>query len=110
MYLKLSDYISNFLIKKKLLNIYSVTGGGSMYLNDSFGNNKSLKVLYTHHEQSAAMCAEGEARLTGKPGIVCVTSGPGGTTRVGFLGTHLSLGTGTSPGDPEYSRCTHPGS
>ena len=90
MLIKLTDYISNFLIKNNLKNIYCITGGGSMYLNDTFGNNKSLNVLYTHHEQAAAMCAEGEARITGQPGIVCVTSGPGGTnTLTGVAGAWI---------------------
>ena len=90
MLIKISDYISKFLIKKNLTNIYCITGGGSMYLNDSFGNNKSLNVIYTHHEQSAAMCSEGESRISGKPGIVCVTSGPGGTnTLTGVAGAWI---------------------
>ena len=47
MNIKLTEYISNFLIKKKILkNIYCITGGGSMHLNNSFKNNKLLKVIH----------------------------------------------------------------
>ena len=31
----------------------------------------------TRHEQNAAMMAQGIGRLTGKPGVALVTSGPG---------------------------------
>jgi acetolactate synthase-1/2/3 large subunit len=48
-----------------------------MHLNDSIGRAKGLKFICTHHEQAAAMAAEGYARVTNKPAIVNVTTGPG---------------------------------
>lgn len=40
-----------------------------------------------HHEQSCAFVAEGYARTSGKMGVICVTSGPGGTNAItGILG------------------------
>ena len=58
--------------------IFTVTGGGAMFLNkafhDVFGNN----ICYMHHEQACAMAAEGYARIKNKPAVVNVTSGPGG--------------------------------
>lgn len=77
--MKFSDYLANYLYKKKLRNIYSVTGAGSMHFNDSIGSHKGLNVTYVHHEQAAAMAAEGEARITRLPGVVNVSTGPGGT-------------------------------
>ena len=49
-----------------------------MHLNDSFGKSSELGIVYNHHEQASAMAAESYARITGKPAIVCVTTGPGG--------------------------------
>ena len=77
--MKFSDYLASYLYKKKLRNIYSVTGAGSMHFNDSIGSHKGLNVTYVHHEQAAAMAAEGEARITRLPGVVNVSTGPGGT-------------------------------
>jgi acetolactate synthase-1/2/3 large subunit len=54
-----------------------VTGGGAMHLNDSIGNNKGIKSIFNHHEQASAIAAEGYARVSGKPAIVCATTGPG---------------------------------
>lgn len=77
--IKLSDYLADYLLKKNLRYIYSVTGAGSMHFNDSIGSKKGLEVYYTHHEQAAAMAAEGTARITGLPAVVNVSTGPGGT-------------------------------
>ena len=85
--MKFSDYLANYLYKKKLRNIFSVTGAGSMHFNDSIGSHPGLNVIYTHHEQSAAMAAEGEARVSRMPGVINVSTGPGGTnTLTGVTG------------------------
>lgn len=77
MKIKVSDYIADFFVKKGIRNIFSVVGGGAMHLNDSFGHNKELKVVYNHHEQASAIAAEAYARWENKIAVVCVTSGPG---------------------------------
>ena len=77
--MRLSDYIAQYFAKKNINQVFSVVGGGAMYLNDSFGSNKDINVLYNHHEQAASIAAESYARLINKPALVCVTSGPGGT-------------------------------
>ncbi len=48
-----------------------------MHLNDSIGTS-GLQYVCTHHEQAAAMAAEGYARITNTPGLLNVTTGPGG--------------------------------
>lgn len=77
MKIKVSDYIADFFVKKGIRNIFSVVGGGAMHLNDSFGHNRELKVIYNHHEQASAIAAEAYARWENKIAVVCVTSGPG---------------------------------
>tara|TARA_Y100000294_G_scaffold176399_1_gene198729 strand:- start:486 stop:2276 length:1791 start_codon:yes stop_codon:yes gene_type:complete len=77
--IKLSDYLAKYLLENNLKIIYSVTGAGSMHFNDSIGTKRGLTVVYTHHEQAATMAAEGTARITGRPGVVNVSTGPGGT-------------------------------
>jgi len=88
--IKVSDYIVNFFIKHNINKCFVVTGGGAMHMNDSFGHNDQIECIYNHHEQACAMAAEGYARVSGKPGLVCVTSGPGSTNAVtGVLGAWL---------------------
>ena len=47
-----------------------------MHLNDSVATS-GLSFTCTHHEQAAAMAAEGYARITGVPAVLNVTTGPG---------------------------------
>jgi acetolactate synthase-1/2/3 large subunit len=74
--MKLSDYIFCQLREWGCRHVFLITGGGAMHLNDSIGTS-GLSYICTHHEQAAAMAAEGYARITGKPGILNVTTGPG---------------------------------
>lgn len=84
---KISDYIADFIANQGVEHVFTVTGGGAMHLNDSFGHNERLHCIYNHHEQACAIAAEGYARLTNKVAAVCVTSGPGGTNAItGVLG------------------------
>ncbi len=76
--MNISQYLVLTLEKFGIDTAFSVTGGGSMFLNDALGNSKKIKVIYMHHEQSCAIAAESYARLKNKPALVCVTTGPGG--------------------------------
>lgn len=75
--MKVSDYVANRLAYLGVDTAFMVTGGGAMHLNDSIGNNPDIKSIYNHHEQASAIAAEGYARVSGKPAIVCATTGPG---------------------------------
>jgi len=74
--MKLSDYIFGQLREWGARHVFLVTGGGAMHLNDSVGTS-GLSYVCTHHEQAAAMAAEGYARITRTPGVLNVTTGPG---------------------------------
>ncbi|HEX8333112.1 MAG TPA: thiamine pyrophosphate-binding protein [Segetibacter sp.] len=75
--MKLSNYIFSYLLDKGIDTVFLVTGGGAMHLNDTIGRLQGLKFVCNHHEQAAAMAAEGYARVANKPAIVNVTTGPG---------------------------------
>ncbi len=76
--LDVSDQIARYLKKKGIEQVFTVTGGGAMFLNKAFHDVYGRDICYMHHEQACAMAAEGYARITNKPAIVNVTSGPGG--------------------------------
>lgn len=75
--MKASDYITSFFSSHGVDTAFVVTGGGAMHLNDSFAKSPDFSCYYFHHEQAAAMAAEGYARVTGRPCVLNVTSGPG---------------------------------
>ena len=85
-----SDYIAYFLANHNITDIFTVVGGGAMYLNDSFGHDHRLHCTYNHHEQASAMAAEAYSRISGKMACVCVTSGPGGINAMnGVAGAYM---------------------
>ena len=75
---RVADYIADFFADNGISDVFTVTGGGAMHLNDAFGHNKRLHCTYNHHEQGCAIAAEAYARYSRKLAAVCVTSGPGG--------------------------------
>ncbi|HQM43504.1 MAG TPA: thiamine pyrophosphate-binding protein [Smithellaceae bacterium] len=88
--IKLSDYIFQYLADYGVKHVFMLTGGGAMHLNDSVGKEKRIQYICNHHEQACAMAAEGYARVSGKIGVVSVTTGPGGTNAMtGVLGQWL---------------------
>ena len=90
MKIKLANYIANFLVQNGITDVFTVTGGGAMHLNDAFGHHDKLSCTYNHHEQACSIAAEGYTRLSGNLAVVCVTSGPGGTNAItGVLGGWL---------------------
>ena len=76
--MKLSDYVMNRLVDWGVRHVFLVTGGGAMHLNDSIAGESRVTYICNHHEQASAMAAEAYARITGKPGVLNVTTGPGG--------------------------------
>lgn len=62
--------------------IFGYPGGAIMPVYDALLKFPQLKHILVRHEQGAAHAAEGYARVTGKPGVCMVTSGPGATNLV----------------------------
>lgn len=87
---RVSDYIADFLAERKINQIFTVVGGGAMYLNDSLGHHPKLHCLYNHHEQACAIAAEAYARIHNEMAAVCVTSGPGAINALnGVAGAYM---------------------
>src|SRR5690349_23991899 len=61
--------------------IFGYPGGAILPTYDALLDSKMKHVL-VRHEQGATHMAEGYARVSGRPGVVIVTSGPGATNAV----------------------------
>ena len=87
---KVADYIADYIAEWGIRQVFTVTGGGAMHMNDAFGHHNRLHCTYQHHEQACAMAAEAYARLDNEMAAVCVTTGPGATNAVtGILGAWM---------------------
>ena len=47
---KVSNYIAEFLVEHGITQVFTVTGGGAMHLNDALGHQEGLHCLYQHQE------------------------------------------------------------
>jgi len=71
------------LIEEGVDTIFGYPGGAIMPVYDVLYDYKDkLNHILVRHEQGAAHAAQGYARVTGKPGVCFVTSGPGATNLV----------------------------
>ena len=89
--MRVADFLFLLLHQQyKVDTVFMISGGGAMYLVDALGRREGIKYVSPLHEQAAAMAAEGYARIRNQPGVVLVTSGPGGGNAVtGVMGAWL---------------------
>ncbi len=78
MTVRLSDYVAARLVEHGITDVFMLTGGGAMHLNDALGRADGLRYICCHHEQALAMAAESYTRLSGRLAALNVTTGPGG--------------------------------
>ena len=90
MKVRVADYIAQTLVRHGIRDVFLVTGGGAMHLNDAFGHHPDLRCWPCHHEQACATAAEAYFRATRRPAAVNVTTGPGGTNAItGVYGAYV---------------------
>lgn len=76
-----SEYLLSALKKQNVEVMFGYPGGAVLPIYDKI-YDAGIKHILTRHEQGAIHAAEGYARITGKPGVVIATSGPGATNIV----------------------------
>ncbi len=71
--------------------IFGYSGGAAIPIFDAIvTTGTKIKLVLSRHEQGATHMADGYARVSGKPGVVLVTSGPGaGNTVTGLMTAHM---------------------
>jgi len=74
------------LVEGGVDTLFGYPGGAALPLYDALYREHRLRHVLVRHEQAAVHAAEGYAEVTGKVGVVLVTSGPGvGNTITGLL-------------------------
>jgi acetolactate synthase-1/2/3 large subunit len=74
-------FLIDALKKENVEVIFGYPGGAALPIYDEIYRSGVFHIL-SRHEQGAIHAAEGYARITGKPGVVIATSGPGATNIV----------------------------
>ena len=71
------------LLDAQVTDIFGYPGGAIMPVYDAlYDYTKQLNHYLVRHEQGATHAAQGYARVSGKPGVVFATSGPGATNLI----------------------------
>jgi acetolactate synthase I/II/III large subunit len=81
------------LVQQNVKHIFGIPGGKIMPTFDVL-NDEGPRLIVCRHEQNAAFMAAAVGRLTGRPGVCLVTSGPGASNLV------TGAATATTEGDP----------
>lgn len=63
-------------------SIFGYPGAAVLSVYNELSKSENIRHYLVRHEQAAVHAAEGYARMSGKPGVVLVTSGPGVTNTI----------------------------
>jgi len=80
------------MLRQDVKQVFGYPGGAILPVFDAIYNSPHFDFVLPRHEQGAGHMAEGYARVTGKPGVVLVTSGPGATNVITPMQDALSDG------------------
>lgn len=85
-----SEALLRCLVAEDVETIFGYPGGAIMPVYDAlYGYADKLTHILVRHEQGAIHAAQGFARVSGRPGIVFATSGPGATNLITGLADAL---------------------
>ena len=87
MKMKVSDYVIEFLLEKKINKVFGYIGGAVAHIYHSIDKYDEMEIINCIHEQGAGFACEGYARITGKSGVAFATSGPGATNLITPIGS-----------------------
>ena len=87
---RVADVIAAILVEQGITDVFMLTGGGAMHLNDAFGRHMGLRKIFNHHEQASAIAAEAYGRTSNRIAALNVTTGPGGINALnGVFGAYV---------------------
>lgn len=80
MKIRVVDFIANYIKDQlKVNDVFMISGGGAMFLNDGIVKHGNINVICNHHEQASAMGAVAYAKYTNNFAVTIPTTGCGGT-------------------------------
>ncbi len=88
-----AELVVDCLVEQGVTHVFGIPGAKIDAVFDAL-QDRGPEIIVARHEQNAAFMAQAVGRLTGKPGVVLVTSGPGASN----LATGLL--TANTEGDP----------
>lgn len=80
--------IANVLVQQGVDRIFGVPGESFLAVLDALVDTPEIEFVATKHEGAASLMADADGKLTGRPGLVLVTRGPGASNA--YAGVHVA--------------------
>lgn len=74
-----ADVLVDCLHREGVRVVFGMPGSHSVAIYDAIQRHGGIRTILIRNEQAGAFAADGYARVTGKPGVICTTAGPGAT-------------------------------
>ncbi len=74
-----ADVLVEGLSRWGVRHLFGMPGSHSTSIYDALARSGSIRTILIRNEHAGAFAADGSARVTGTPGVVCTTAGPGAT-------------------------------
>jgi len=75
--MKAGEAVIEILRQEGVSHIFGIVGSSFLDILDPLYDRTDVEFIGVRHEQGAALMADGFGRISGKPGVVLVTNGPG---------------------------------
>ncbi len=66
--------------------VFGMPGSHTVAIYDALERHGGIRTILIRNEQAGAFAADGYARVTGQPGVICTTAGPGATNALTGIG------------------------
>ena len=80
-----AELLVETLAKIGVRQVFGIVGDALNPFTDAIRRQKTIEWIGVRHEEGAALAAAGQAKLTGRLGVCCGTTGPGGNHLVAGL-------------------------
>jgi thiamine pyrophosphate-dependent acetolactate synthase large subunit-like protein len=74
-----ADLLVHELHRHGVRVIFGMPGSHTVAIYDAIERHGGIRTILIRNEQAGAFAADGYARVTGQPGVICTTAGPGAT-------------------------------
>lgn len=74
-----ADVLVDRLFHHGVKTVFGMPGSHSTAIYDALVRHGQIRTILVRNEQAGAYMADGYARATGRPGVICTTAGPGAT-------------------------------
>jgi len=75
--MKAGEAVIELLRQEGVTHIFGIVGSSFLDILDPLYDRDDIQFVGVRHEQGAALMADGFSRISGKPGVILVTNGPG---------------------------------